>query len=232
MGLSYPLIRKMNHPMFPGIFKQHFVIMTRRKTLVLATHNIHKQKEIESILSDLDVQVVGLDQFPEIGEIPETGTTLEENAFIKAQAVFDITGLPSLADDTGLEVDALGGEPGVYSARYAGENATFSDNVNKMLNELKGVSFQKRTAKFRTVLALVDQGTKHCKEGVVVGHITEESRGGDGFGYDPIFEPNDSQLTFAEMDVADKNKISHRGLALINMRPVLVNHFKKGDTIE
>lgn len=206
--------------------------MVRQKTLVLATHNRHKQKEMVSLLSEMDIQVIGLEQFPEIGDIPETGTTLEENAFIKAQAVFDQTGLPALADDTGLEVDALNGAPGVYSARFAGENATFSDNVHKMLNELKDVPFHKRTAKFRTVLALVDKESKHYKEGVVVGHITEKPRGGVGFGYDPIFEPNDFQLTFAEMTAAEKNKISHRARALNNILPVLKLHFKQGDTIE
>lgn len=206
--------------------------MSRQKTLVLATHNKHKQEEMISILSKLSIRVLGLDQFPEIGDIEETGGTLEENAFIKARTVFEKTGLPSLADDTGLEVDALQGAPGVYSARYAGKNATFLDNVNKMLTELNGVPNSERTAKFRTVLALVDNETEQCEEGVVLGEILNEIRGDDGFGYDPIFKPIDSHLSFAEMKSTEKNKMSHRARALEKMKPILMTHFNKGETID
>ena len=130
--------------------------MSRRQTLVLATHNTYKQSEMNSILTGLGLTIIGLDKFPEIKDIEETGTTLIENALIKARTIQAITGLPSLADDTGLEVDALNGSPGVYSARYAGENATFEENVTKMLVALKGIPDEKRTARFRTVLAFVD----------------------------------------------------------------------------
>jgi len=149
--------------------------MSRRKTLVLATHNIHKQTEMNFILSRLGVTVIGLDQFPEIKSIEETGTTLIENALIKARTVHEITGLPSLADDTGLEVDALNGAPGVYSARYAGENATFADNVNKMLIALDGIPYDKRRARFRTVLAFVDSNSELSEDGVIEGRIINKA---------------------------------------------------------
>jgi XTP/dITP diphosphohydrolase len=206
--------------------------MSRRKTLVLATHNIHKQTEMNSILSDLGVNVIGLDQFPEIKDIAETGTTLIENALIKARTVHKITGLPSLADDTGLEVDALDGAPGVYSARFAGENPTFEDNVNKMLTALGGIPDDKRTARFRTALAFVDSNSELCEEGVIEGKITEKPRGEDGFGYDPIFEPANKTKTFAEMANEEKNRISHRARALEKMQKTLKHYFEKGVSID
>ena len=206
--------------------------MSRRKTLVLATHNIHKQTEMNSILSDLGVNVIGLDQFPEIKDIAETGTTLIENALIKARTVHKITGLPSLADDTGLEVDALDGAPGVYSARFAGENPTFEDNVNKMLTALSGIPDDKRTARFRTALAFVDSNSELCEEGVIEGKITEKPRGEDGFGYDPIFRPKNYDLTFSEMQSEQKNRISHRAIALGKMKIILETYYKKGEFID
>ena len=206
--------------------------MFRRKTLVLATHNIHKRKEMNQLLSNLDVDVVGLDRFPDIGDIEEIGTTLLENAMLKARTVHDITGLPSLADDTGLEVDALDGAPGVYSARYAGENPTFEDNVNKMLYEMSGIPKEKRTARFRTVISFVDTNTELWDEGVIEGTITESSRGKGGFGYDPIFQPENEAGTFAEMKSTAKNRISHRARALKKMQQTLKTYFEKGDTIE
>ena len=127
------------------------------KKIVLATHNLHKQKEMNSILSSLGILIVGLDDFPQIGDIEETGSTLLENAFIKARTVHQLTGLPSIADDTGLEVDALHGAPGVYSARYAGQNPSFQENCEKLLSELKDSANQNRNAKFRTVIAFVDK---------------------------------------------------------------------------
>ncbi len=206
--------------------------MSRRKTLVLATHNIHKQTEMKFILSRLGVTVIGLDQFPEIKSIEETGTTLIENALIKARTVHELTGLPSLADDTGLEVDALNGAPGVYSARFAGENATFEDNVNKMLIALKGIPFDKRRARFRTVLAFVDSDSELSEDGVIEGSILNKARGKDGFGYDPIFQPKSYDITFAEMTSEEKNRISHRARALDKMKKILKTYFEKGEFIE
>ena len=206
--------------------------MSRRKTLVLATHNIHKQTEMKFILSRLGVTVIGLDQFPEIKSIEETGTTLIENALIKARTVHELTGLPSLADDTGLEVDALNGAPGVYSARFAGENATFEDNVNKMLIALNGIPFDKRRARFRTVLAFVDSDSELSEDGVIEGSILNKARGKDGFGYDPIFQPKSYDITFAEMTSEEKNRISHRARALDKMKKILKTYFEKGEFIE
>ena len=206
--------------------------MSRRKILVLATHNIHKQTEMKFILSRLGVTVIGLDQFPEIKSIEETGTTLIENALIKARTVHELTGLPSLADDTGLEVDALNGAPGVYSARFAGENATFEDNINKMLIALKGIPFDKRRARFRTVLAFVDSDSELSEDGVIEGSILNKARGKDGFGYDPIFQPKSYDITFAEMTSEEKNRISHRARALDKMKKILKTYFEKGEFIE
>ena len=206
--------------------------MSRRRKLVLATHNSHKKTEMNTLLAPLGISIVGLDDFPQIGDIEETGTTLLENSLIKARSVHRITGLPSLADDTGLEVDALDGAPGVYSARFAGENPTYGDNINKLLSKLDGVSSEKRTARFRTVIAFVDGKTELFTEGIIEGLITVEPRGYDGFGYDPIFLPETESKTFAEMSQERKNQISHRGRALARMQIKLNNYFNKGESIE
>ena len=201
--------------------------MFRRQTLVLATHNPDKQAEMNAVLSDLDLDVIGLDQYPEIDDIPENGTTLLENALIKARAVHLKTGFPALADDTGLEVDALHGAPGVYSARFAGEDATYQDNVKKLLSVMAGVSRQNRTARFRTVVALIDSDTELWTEGIIEGLITRDQRGAGGFGYDPIFEAADTGKTFSEMSAAQKNEISHRARALQKMRKKLITVFEE-----
>ncbi len=201
--------------------------MFRRQTLVLATHNPDKQAEMNAVLSDLGLDVIGLDQYPEIDDIPENGTTLLENALIKARAVHLKTGFPALADDTGLEVDALHGAPGVYSARFAGEDATYQDNVKKLLSVMAGVSRQNRTARFRTVVALIDSDTELWTEGIIEGLITREQRGAGGFGYDPIFEAADTGKTFSEMSAAQKNEISHRARALQKMRKKLITVFEE-----
>ena len=201
--------------------------MFRRQTLVLATHNPDKQTEMNAVLSDLGLDVIGLDQYPEIDDIPENGTTLLENALIKARAVHLKTGFPALADDTGLEVDALHGEPGVYSARFAGEDATYQDNVKKLLSVMAGVSRQNRTARFRTVVALIDSDTELWTEGIIEGLITREQRGAGGFGYDPIFEAADTGKTFSEMSATQKNEISHRARALQKMRKKLITIFEE-----
>lgn len=189
--------------------------------IVLATHNRGKMEEMAAILGHLPVELITLDTFPEIGDIPETGNTLKENAFIKAERVHRLTGLPALADDTGLEVDALNGAPGIYSARYAGADATFDDNCQKMLKELHGIPVEKRTARFRTVIAFVNGGEKEWVEGVAEGRIIEEKRGIGGFGYDPIFYYPPLRKTFAELDSVEKNSISHRGKALRNFCGIL-----------
>ena len=189
--------------------------------IVLATHNRGKMEEMAAILGHLPVELITLDTFPEIGDIPETGNTLKENAFIKAETVHRLTGLPALADDTGLEVDALNGAPGIYSARYAGADATFDDNCQKMLKELHGIPVEKRTARFRTVIAFVNGGEKEWVEGVAEGRIIEEKRGIGGFGYDPIFYYPPLRKTFAELDSVEKNSISHRRKALRNFCGIL-----------
>ena len=183
-------------------------------------------EEMSAILGHLPVQILTLDSFPEIGDIPETGETLKENAFIKAETVHKLTGLASLADDTGLEVDALGGAPGVYSARYAGKNATFDDNCMKMLKELEGIPMGERTARFRTVISFVRSEEKLWTEGVVEGVILDRKKGDGGFGYDPIFYYPNLKKTFAELQKGEKNNISHRGKALRKFSQILEKRIK------
>jgi len=178
-------------------------------------------EEISDILADLPVEILTLDSFPKIGEIPETGNTLKKNAFIKAETVHNLTGLPSLADDTGLEVDALFGAPGVYSARYAGETATYQDNCRKMLSEMKNFSRNERVAHFKTVIAYVTSSEKIWTEGVVTGTILDHQDGDKGFGYDSIFYYPPLEKTFAAMQKDEKNSISHRGKALRNFCDIL-----------
>ena len=193
------------------------MIVPDRQKLVLATHNLDKRIEMKSLLSDLDLDIIGLDKFPDIDNIPENGATLLENALIKANTVYFKTGLPALSDDTGLEVDVLNGEPGIYSARFAGKNATYQDNLQKLLTVMSGIPLKNRTARFRTVIALVDNNTELWTEGTVEGLITMEERGEGGFGYDPVFEEIDTKKTFSEMTILEKNKISHRAKALKKM---------------
>ena len=189
--------------------------------IVVATHNMDKCKEILSELSDLNVSLKTLKDYPEIGEIEETGTMLEENALIKVREVYAATGLPSMGDDTGLEVDALDGEPGVYSARFAGENCSYQDNVNKMLKEMQNVPDLERGAQFRTVVAYKDSKRELICEGIVKGNITTEIKGFGGFGYDPLFYIPEYKKTFAEMTMEEKSKISHRGIAIRGMVQLL-----------
>ena len=189
--------------------------------IVLATHNRGKMKEMSSILAHLPVKLLTLDDFPQIGEIPETGETLKENAFIKAETVHQKTGLPALADDTGLEVDALDGAPGVHSSRYDGETATFEDNCRKMLQEMNGIPSEERTARFHTVIAFVSDSGNEWTEGMVEGRILEIKRGDGGFGYDPLFYYPPLKKTFAELNSEQKNNISHRGKALRNFCQIL-----------
>lgn len=191
------------------------------KKIVIATSNPHKLLEVKEILKDLPYEFVGLNEFPDIPEIEETGKTLLENSLIKARTVHKITGLPTVADDTGLEVNCLNGAPGVKSARYAGENATYQDNLNKLLKDLEGVPLAERQAQFRTVISFINNEREHWVEGLVKGIIIDELRGESGFGYDPIFYIPDLKKTFAELSMEQKNKISHRGLALEKFRILL-----------
>ena len=182
------------------------------KKLVIASRNEHKIVEMEQLLSPLGIEVLSTKDFPNLEEVVEDRPTLKGNALKKARYVAAQTNLPALSDDTGLEVEALNGEPGVYSARYAGPSASYEDNVIKLLDDLAGK--ENRKARFRTIVALVDGDEEFTFEGICNGKIIEEQRGGEGFGYDPIFMPVDYGHTFAELDSSTKNLISHRGKAV------------------
>ena len=197
--------------------------------VVIATHNKDKLKELKKGLSSLSIDLLDLSSFPDIGEIVEDGDTLKENALIKAKAVYDLTGIPAIADDTGLEVDALGGKPGVYTARFAGENCSYMDNVNKMLEVMKKIKKSERGAIFKTVMAFYDGKRELFSEGVVKGIIAEEKKGLGGFGYDPIFYVVEEGKTFAEMTIEKKNIISHRGRAIKNLMPILTSYIKSSN---
>ncbi|HBG86351.1 MAG TPA: non-canonical purine NTP pyrophosphatase, RdgB/HAM1 family [Marinilabiliaceae bacterium] len=179
--------------------------------ILFASHNTHKISELRQLLP-AGVELVSLADFNYLDEIEETGKDLMENAFIKARTVYSLFKLNTIADDTGLEVEALGGAPGVMSARYAGEGKRSEDNIRKLLKELDGVT--NRKARFRTVISLIYNGKEYAFEGVINGTITDSPSGKEGFGYDPIFKPDGYNLSFAEMDSATKNSISHRGLAV------------------
>ena len=191
--------------------------------IILATHNRDKEKELQISLKGMNIEVISLFDFPEIGDIEETGTTLLENSLLKSRLVFRKTGIPTIADDTGLEVDFLNGAPGVYSARYAGNNVSYKDNVNKLLIELNGIPSEKRTARFRTVITFVDENQELSTEGHIDGVISESIKGDGGFGYAPIFFVPHLGKTFAELSSIEKNKISHRGIALQKLRKILIN---------
>jgi XTP/dITP diphosphohydrolase len=189
---------------------------------ILATANPDKVREITAVLAGAGVDIELLPRPTTVPEVDETGETLEENARLKAEALCLATGLPAIADDTGLEVDALGGAPGVYSSRYAGDDATYADNVEKLLRELAGVPAERRTARFRTVcVAAWPDGTELCADGVLQGTITEVPRGTNGFGYDPVFVPKGETRTYAELTDAEKNAISHRARAVRALRGLL-----------
>ena len=189
--------------------------------IIFATGNNNKLQEAKSILKDLPYEFVGLDSFPNISPIVETGITLSENSIIKARTVFDLTGLPSIGDDTGLEVEYLNGAPGVFSGRYAGKNATYNDNLNKLLFDMEDVPYKKRQARFRTVISFVTKSQEQYVEGIIEGIIIDKPRGSSGFGYDPIFYIPKLKRTLAELTMDEKNKISHRGLALEKFRILL-----------
>ncbi len=178
--------------------------------LVLASNNKHKLEEMRAILAN-DIEILSLADINCHDEIPEEQDTIEGNALQKARYIYDKFGMNCFADDTGLEVECLGGEPGVYSARYAGEHPTFADNIAKLLANMEGKD--NRKARFRTAIALIIDGKEHIFEGEVNGQIIKEYRGHNGFGYDPVFLPDGYNETFAELSAEIKNKISHRGNA-------------------
>ena len=188
--------------------------------VVMASANPDKVAEIALLMADV-VEIVA--RPPELPDVVEDADTLVGNARLKAVAVSDATGLPALADDTGLEIDHLDGAPGVHTARFAGEHASYADNVGKALAMLAGVPVDARTARFRTVALLRDpDGSELVAHGVVEGHIAEEPAGRGGFGYDPVFVPTDGDgSTFAEMDPAQKHAISHRGRAFRALRKLI-----------
>ena len=194
--------------------------MSNTKEIVFATNNLHKLSEIREIIGDkfkiLSLKEIGCNE-----DIPETANTLEGNAEIKARYVKAHYGYDCFSDDTGLEVDALGGEPGVLSARYAGENHDSQANMNLLLKNMSGK--ENRAARFRTVIALIIGEELTLMDGIVEGEITHDRAGDSGFGYDPIFRPLESELTFAQMSSEDKNKISHRGRATAKLIVKLKN---------
>ncbi len=198
------------------------------KTVVLATSNKGKIAEFKELLKEFELTVKGLDDYPEIGEIPEPGETFLENAIIKAQTVANITGLIAVADDSGLEVDALDGRPGVYSARYSGEGATPAKNNLKLLEELKGVDESKRTARFVCVMvAATPDNIRIQSRGEWNGRIAFELSGSEGFGYDPLFFDPELGCVSAEMTRETKNSRSHRGKALRSLMAQWADFQKK-----
>jgi len=196
--------------------------------LVLATNNKDKIREIKHLLDDLPVTVLTSEDFLEFLDPEETGATLEENAILKARAISEFCDLPALADDSGLEVDALGGAPGVFSSRYAGPDVTYRDNNEKLLRELKGVPHEKRTARFRCIIAVAwDKDNVETVEGVADGYIAEDIVGDKGFGYDPVFFYPPKGKRFSEMTLEEKSLVSHRGLALQEARTLMIEHINR-----
>ncbi len=192
--------------------------------LVFATNNYHKFSEAVNKLGT-SCELLSLKDLGIVEDIPETSDTLEGNAFQKAKFIYNKFGYHCFSDDTGLEIDALAGKPGVYSARYAGEGCSFDDNMNKVLAELMHI--KNRKACFRTVISLILNGETYYFEGKVKGLITNYKKGEQGFGYDPIFQPEGYDMTFAEMPLAEKNQISHRSIAIdklvsfLNLHPII-----------
>jgi len=200
----------------------------RERILVIATSNKGKVKEIKELLKDLPITVKTLEDFKNIEPPEETGNSFFENALIKARYYAEKTGYPCLADDSGLVVDALGGAPGIYSSRFAGENATDEKNNEKLLKELEGVPMEKRTARFVCVIVVADDRGNFVKaEGTWEGKIAFSPRGKHGFGYDPLFlvKEYDYEKTSAELPPEEKNKLSHRARALKQIKPLIIKFF-------
>ena len=186
------------------------------KKIVIATSNKHKVSEISVKIQPFFDEILSLADFPKIGEIIEDGNTIEENSFKKSRASFEHTNIASIADDTTLEVDALNGDPGLFTARYAGEKATYEENMTKLLDNLDGIEDSLRTARFRTIISFVDGKNDFHVEGRLEGRILNKKIGNNGFGYDPIFQSTEFKMSLAEMDSKLKNEVSHRGLAIKN----------------
>jgi len=192
------------------------------RELVLATRNRHKGEELAALLGDLGITIRTLDEFPDAPEVIEDGDTCEANAVKKARVIAEFTGLPAVADDTGLEVDALGGRPGVYAARYAGEDATYEGNCRKLLRELADVPRERRTARFLTVAAIaLPSEDIRVTRGTLDGMIAEEATGTLGFGYDPVFLIPELGKTLAQLSPDQKNTISHRAKAFTQAKDLL-----------
>ena len=199
------------------------VTLIAMKKLLLATRNKGKIEEFRRILEEIapgEIELVGLDQFPDLPDVEETGSTFEENALLKARQMSAATGLPAIADDSGLCVDALGGDPGIFSARWSGVHGDDEANLLKVLDQMKDVKGDDRSAYFICVaaLALVD-GRSHCEEGRFLGRLLDHPVGENGFGYDPIFSPHGYTISSAQMSAEEKDAISHRGKALRAIAP-------------
>ena len=184
------------------------------KNIIISSSNKHKISEIITTIKPLFDRIYSLSDFPDIGDIKEDGTSIVENSFIKSRVAFNHTKLPSMADDTVLEVDHLMGDPGIYTARYAGENATYEENMEKLLKNLKGVPWKERTARFKTVVTYVDGKNDFFVEGFLEGKILESKQGDLGFGYDPIFYASAQNMSLGDMGLEEKNQISHRAIAI------------------
>ena len=196
--------------------------------LVLATNNEDKIREIRYLLEDLPITIFSSNDFLEFPDVEETGQTLKENAILKAKTIAEFCDMPALADDSGLEVDALDSAPGIFSSRYAGKNASYANNVNKLIKEMESVPKEKRTARFRCVIAIDwNDGKIETIEGVAEGYITEDVRGEQGFGYDPVFYYPPKNKRFSEMTIEEKNIVSHRGVALQNMVGLIMERVNK-----
>ncbi|MCI4624130.1 non-canonical purine NTP pyrophosphatase [Priestia megaterium] len=194
--------------------------------IIIATKNAGKVKDFETLFSPKGFKVKSLLDFPEIEDVEETGVTFAENATLKAEAISSALNKPVIADDSGLAIDALNGEPGVYSARYAGENKDDNANIEKVLQKLNDVPFEKRTARFHCALAIAVPGKRtEIVEGTCEGHILEEKRGENGFGYDPIFFVEKWRCSMAELTKGQKNQISHRANALKKLAPLIDAQF-------
>jgi XTP/dITP diphosphohydrolase len=200
--------------------------------IVLATGNRHKRQELVALLQDVNVTIQTLDDFPDAPQVIEDGETCEANAIKKAVEIARYTGLPAVADDTGLEVDALGGRPGVYAARYAGDHASYEDNCRKLLHELREVPQAKRQARFVTVAAIaLPTGKTMTVKGTLEGYIAEEAAGIHGFGYDPLFVVPEYQQTLAQLPLGIKNKISHRARAFEQAKDLLRKMMMEGHSV-
>ncbi|MGI6566244.1 MAG: XTP/dITP diphosphatase [Limnochordia bacterium] len=197
--------------------------------IVIASRNEHKIEEIRRLLAGLDVDVLSLKDYPDAPEVDEDGAAFQDNALKKARVIARFTGLTALADDSGLEVDSLGGQPGVRSARFAGETASDAENNRKLLRCLAEVPSEERQAQFRCVIALVSRtGAESLVEGTCQGVIIEEERGSGGFGYDPLFLLPHLGKTFAELSMEEKNELSHRGKALQQVLPIVQEWLEQG----